>query len=1637
MKSKKIVSFILLLTCMVCLGLSFGIKNTKTAKAQDPAETVAMDDKISIETWGEAEPGITWMHMSLVGFTSPAVDWNSATGDQIANNNGVSPLDYVIINGKTAREHIDADGTAMTVHTYTGWAEVFVVKVNKTYLDLGTFTIQLKAGFTLVGTDGNVYVLQNDTKVYGWNNGVFGEYVEPVIPEIGTPDVEFVQIHNDNNNSVWGGTTRAVRLVFSQNFNALAYDANEGGFDAPVIADLRYFVKINEKPLGDLTFVQIDNENSITFLYNESLLAVPEGQEYTLLTIEAGAPFGGHYLPAVTLYYDVEDGVWSVTEPVPEEPAEVIAMDDKIAISTWGLAEENSCVWMNLPFTGFTSPAVEWNGATEEQIANNNGVNPYDYVVINGKTAREHVAIDSTAMTLHTYTGWEEAFVVKVNPSYLGLGEFTFQLKAGFTLKGTDGNLYVLENDTIVYGWNNGEFGEYVEPAEIIAMDDKIAIETWGIAEDKVWMHMPLTGFTSPAVEWNSATEEQIANNNGVSPLDYVIINGMTAREHIDADGTAMTLHTYTGWAEVFVVKVNPSYLALGEFTFQLKAGFTLAGTDGNVYVLQNDTKVYGWNNGVFGEYVEPVIPEIGTPDVEFVKIHSDNNNSVWGGSTRAVRLVFSQNFDAKAYDGNEGGFDAPVIADLRYFVKINGNPLGDLTFLQIDNEDSITFLYDESLLAVPEGQEYTLLTIEAGAPFGGHYLPAVTLYYDLDDGVWSATVPVPDPDPVTENITVTTIHNRNGGGQKLLLFISNSDYTVGNFDITAKIANVNVLDYVYVYTSETEYVTLGDIYQDNAISFIWGEGNSIGFAIDETYHGTAVYAVEIKAGAQFPAATNNYTTYVTTEDITYYNVNYKGDASINGISTTWTTEKPETPVNPDPDPQPPHEPTLGTPDVEFVEIHADNNISWFGSATTYALRLVFSENFEALAYDSNPGGYNDALIADIRSFTTINGNLIDDITFLQDVNGNSITFLYSVGLLTVPSGYNQTVFHIEAGAPFGGRYLPEITLYFNGENWQTEEIDVAEEILGVVDTQNNTAWGETQKSVRIKLNYNFNNDTNYNINDADGLNLISKLTFNGAPVTESDILVFTEDIGGSTITILYNNVMLDWTLEDGARYHTLSLTESVNYLGVNIPAFTMYLRKGAWTLELPELVELNDVETAVGYKTTNLIHIRDWNLDGDETTAVNNMILFFLPSGGFPEGENIFLNLDKVAEYNVFDKIKLHMITPNADADADGFVTLGQVFNAGGWYPTELSGGKDKIVVVNIWETKNCIAFSMGAEYNAESFDYIIIEEGCEFPNYYYTNASDKIDYLQNGAYVEYEDLARVSFIQTQTVKMFTNPADFQGPSLNTNWGIDTNMGEVTVSGVDFKDGYVIINLVGSNYPIEGAEHLNVSAGNSAISLNMLAGIYVNGISLYDRVVNFGASGITSYFNYDGYGNFAISVVLLEGEVVTEIIVAKDLKVPVYGMSAMASAAYGIMYTETTETSSYTKGTNGFERDETVYWTVVFNDGVNVTEIRVKDGDILGAEDIPTVSEKDGMKFNGWVHGIDGIYSFNATSPIKAGYYLTATWTEKTESTPPPATSEAPAAKGGCSGSIDTFDVAAGLLLVAGCILFVKRKRA
>ncbi|MBQ8406230.1 MAG: hypothetical protein IJX09_06225 [Clostridia bacterium] len=172
----------------------------------------------------------------------------------------------------------------------------------------------------------------------------------------------------------------------------------------------------------------------------------------------------------------------------------------------------------------------------------------------------------------------------------------------------------------------------------------------------------------------------------------------------------------------------------------------------------------------------------------------------------------------------------------------------------------------------------------------------------------------------------------------------------------------------------------------------------------------------------------------------------------------------------------------------------------------------------------------------------------------------------------------------------------------------------------------------------------------------------------------------------------------------------------------------------------------------------------------------------------------------------------------------------------------------------------------------------------------------------------------------------------------------------------------------------------------------------------------------------------------MADGETVTEIIVGKDLRVPLYGMSDIAASAYGIMYKETVETVSFTKGEQGFVQDEEILWTVIFDDGENVKTVKVAHGAMLAASDIPETPVKEGYEFVAWVYGIDGLYTFEPTSNIASCYYLTVRWKEADNTT----SDDDGEKKSGCSGcgSVSgSLGAVVSLLAVAGIRLLKKKE--
>ena len=307
------------------------------------------------------------------------------------------------------------------------------------------------------------------------------------------------------------------------------------------------------------------------------------------------------------------------------QASETIAMDDKISITYSEVYE-----WIQVDFDGFTAEGNTWHDADDSIFSANNGVDPLEYTYVNGRSLRDLYGETDSVYEVYTETDWIESYVVVI---WENLENSTIQLKAGFTIVGKDGNAYVLQNDTAVYGWTDGVFVEIVEsePEEpvIEALDytNKLGLEdrtSWasGGHADIVTFGIMDFGITEgnqyfkSAVSdcWFQGNDAVITQNNGVDILQYVYVNGVSARELLIENQTAQKTTANTGywlsnpaawpialetgtdcWIRIDKTKFG------GDFTFTFKAGFTLIRQDGAVISLSKDVE-YGYANGTLSK---------------------------------------------------------------------------------------------------------------------------------------------------------------------------------------------------------------------------------------------------------------------------------------------------------------------------------------------------------------------------------------------------------------------------------------------------------------------------------------------------------------------------------------------------------------------------------------------------------------------------------------------------------------------------------------------------------------------------------------------------------------------------------------------------------------------------------------------------------------------------------------------------------------------------------------------------------------------------------------------------------------------------------------------------------------------------
>ncbi|MBR2384081.1 MAG: hypothetical protein IKA99_00555 [Clostridia bacterium] len=518
--------------------------------AESP-KTVAMDDKISIGTWSEAEPGITWMHVGFSGFSVAGADWHIADS-KIDSNNGVDPLEYVIINGKTAREHYVGDNTSLTVITATNWVEAFIVKVSKTYLDLGEFTFQLKAGFTLVGADEKVYVLQNDTAIYGWDNGNFGQVTEHITPsEPEVPELEEVDV------------TDTVKIEFAK---AEELESKFKIFIAPAsilttnsawnISDWKDNLISANNGVDIMNYIYINDQNIRELSDNNRI-----NNTYPLGDIEGGW-FANSNQCRPVFVETAGDGIWvSVLHTFSSKAYTVTLKAGLALLNSEGVISvinrDVSFYCENGNVTKIEERTLSFEGLGETKT------------VVSGQPIGELPAVP-----------------------------YREGCDGVWTIDGVEIN----ENTVYNYGANKTAVAIYKTD-----VTDSVRIEYVVSGEHESKFKIFITPSSSLTTEgwWNIYGDRLIAANNGVDIMDYIYVNGQNIRELSDDNRVNNTypLGNGTGWLgnsdqcrPVFVetngegiwVTVLHSFSSTN-YTVTLKEGFSILNSEGYVSVIKKD----------------------------------------------------------------------------------------------------------------------------------------------------------------------------------------------------------------------------------------------------------------------------------------------------------------------------------------------------------------------------------------------------------------------------------------------------------------------------------------------------------------------------------------------------------------------------------------------------------------------------------------------------------------------------------------------------------------------------------------------------------------------------------------------------------------------------------------------------------------------------------------------------------------------------------------------------------------------------------------------------------------------------------------------------------------------------------------
>ena len=776
----------------------------------------------------------------------------------------------------------------------------------------------------------------------------------------------------------------------------------------------------------------------------------------------------------------------------------------------------------------------------------------------------------------------------------------------------------------------------------------------------------------------------------------------------------------------------------------------------------------------------------------------------------------------------------------------------------------------------------------------------------------WIKTIPATE-----EKTNVKNIHAR--GGNKLLFFLSDEDYTGKGATVSATLNRIKeydqLLDKIEIYTSDTDFTTLAEARDTTSTVFynVWNEQGSIAFDLKSGWDATKISKVVVKAGCQFPSyeytekSAPVKTAYTVKADTTFTR-----NSIINGNEcTSWTRKA--------------------------APVDTPSGISRVHLRTADAKLLIFP----TVSDYSNASATTGVTLSKIKEY-----NLLDNVVLyksdaefktLRDLCTAETDNYYNIWgespciALDMDNAWNgTTVKKIEFKA---GCQFPSYAYTHQG-SMDNVAYTLQEDLVYVTNTstQDNTDWtlvdNPTDTTVAgVKSGHN-NSIVTFTLSNSDYVKQEDIQYDTTAYNFWDEIKLYTSDSEPTSLKDAYTNGKQAYLNMWGIANSVSIEIDSGIYeklVSIEIPAGTVFpsraynsgasQKKGGFKTT----TDITFVKPEGADETQNVGY--NWEVDEEptdvETTIAgiqvrSKKLIILLDKTDYPADVSTEGLQKNLKDYNILDSIVLYDNNGNQ-------TTLNKAHSGNSFY--------------NIWETRNSIAFELKDDcgWDGTTIKRVTIQTGAQFPSYNYTNGS--------GVWKSYTLQKEITFVTNTPATDNTNWSEYYEPVVN----------KTEIKNIHVRDGFVLLFLSNHDYAKVAA---TTPIGSKWSVYNLLDNITITTKDATNKLSNilpekdedkqafyniFGEIGAVGIKMRDGYN----------GTTIKKVAIKKGAEFPAYDYTDGGAKAITSYVTE----KDYVFNTGNTTATNNTEWTKVtpYSSATDITDVSVS-----GSKLTFTLSEND-----------------------------------------------------------------------------------